>query len=137
MKILDQKISYRKLARLLQSIGQPARLKILLAIGQGEACVCHLEVALGMRQAYISQHLMNLRKAGVVLDRREGRYIFYRLANPEILELIQQASSLVGMAPLWVGSQAAELADCLCPSCTPVEESSPGSDGHSDQEGKR
>jgi DNA-binding transcriptional ArsR family regulator len=137
MEILDQKISYRKLARLLQSIGQPARLKILLAIGQGEACVCHLEAALGMRQAYISQHLMKLRKAGVVLDRREGRYIFYRLANQEILELIQHAGDLVGMAPLQVAPQAAELEDCLCPSCTPAEGSNLGSDGHSDQEGKR
>ncbi|MGW8252092.1 MAG: ArsR family transcriptional regulator, partial [Anaerolineales bacterium] len=56
----------KKISRLLDVIGKPARLQILLAIGSGEACVCHLESVLGMRQAYISQHLMSMRKSRVL-----------------------------------------------------------------------
>jgi DNA-binding transcriptional ArsR family regulator len=59
-----------QIAAPLTAIAAPQRIAILLAIGTGEACVCHLEVALGWRQAYISQHLMALRKADILLDRR-------------------------------------------------------------------
>ena len=47
----------KKLASLFRTMGQAARLRIILAIGEGEACVCHLEAILGYRQAYISQQL--------------------------------------------------------------------------------
>ena len=76
------------IASLLETISPLTRLQILLAIGTGEACVCHLETALGLRQAYISQHLMALRKADILQDRREGRYIFYRLKDAALLDLI-------------------------------------------------
>ncbi|NWG07099.1 MAG: winged helix-turn-helix transcriptional regulator [Chloroflexi bacterium] len=49
-----------QISPLLSAIASPQRIAILLAIGTGEACVCHLEASLGWRQAYISQHLMAL-----------------------------------------------------------------------------
>ena len=55
-----------QIAQLLRAIDQPARLRILMAIGRSEACVCHLEAMLVLRQAYISQHLMALRHAGIL-----------------------------------------------------------------------
>jgi DNA-binding transcriptional ArsR family regulator len=61
-----------QISNLFQVIGPAARLQILLAIGEGEVCVCHLEAMLGLRQAALSQHLMALREAGIVSDRREG-----------------------------------------------------------------
>jgi DNA-binding transcriptional ArsR family regulator len=64
-----------QIAAPLTSIASPQRIAILLAIGNGDACVCHLEAALGWRQAYISQHLMALRKADILQGRREGRYV--------------------------------------------------------------
>ena len=69
----------KKISQLLRAISSTPRLRILLAIGTGEACVCHLEAKLGLRQAYISQHLMDLRKGKVLTSRREGRFIFYRI----------------------------------------------------------
>jgi ArsR family transcriptional regulator len=57
-----------QIAAPLQAIASPQRVAILLTIGMGEACVCHLETALGWRQAYISQHLMALRKADILTD---------------------------------------------------------------------
>ena len=74
-------------AAFLRAISQPVKLEILLAIGTGEACVCHLEAAIGQRQAYISQQLMALREAGIVESRREGRNIFYRIKNLKILDV--------------------------------------------------
>jgi DNA-binding transcriptional ArsR family regulator len=105
--------SFEAIAHLLQTVGQPARLQILLAIGTSETCVCHLEATFGWRQAYLSQHLMALREAGLVLVRREGRYIHYRLANPALLDLIRQAAEVHGTElPVLSASPY-----CDCPNC--------------------
>jgi DNA-binding transcriptional ArsR family regulator len=125
MKETVDRKNLKLIVQAFRTLGQPARLKILLAIGSGEACVCHLESQMGMRQAYISQHLMALRKAGIVTDRREGRYIFYRLKNPRTLELIQLAGMLSGVpeANLPISGKPSLVDGCCCPHCTPeIEE---------------
>jgi ArsR family transcriptional regulator len=104
---------------LLESISPLARLELLLLIGAGEACVCHLETQLGYRQAYISQHLMALRQAGLLDSRREGKYIFYRLAKPEVLSLIQQVAQMVGVELPHMETVAPEE-QCGCPTCAPA-----------------
>jgi len=110
-----------KIAERLQVISPPARIAILLAIGRGEACVCHLEAILGWRQAYISQHLMALRKAEILQDRREGRYVYYRLKDETILGLLRDAAALGSLPPKSVD----ELTNpnlgpnCECPHCAP------------------
>ena len=105
--------SIEPVATLLQAIGQESRLQILLAIGEGETCVCHLEAMLGLRQATLSQHLMALREAGIVSDRREGRYIHYRLRDPALLDIVRQAAVLQGLAL----PELAPSPDCDCPNC--------------------
>jgi DNA-binding transcriptional ArsR family regulator len=108
------------LSRLLSLIGQPARIQILLVIGSQEACVCHLEAVLGMRQASISQHLMVLRKAGLVTTQRDGRHIFYCLARPEVIDLLERAAQLAGMDPGSLQAIARRLVPgCPCPKCNP------------------
>jgi len=113
----------KEIAFLLRVLGQPERLSILLVIGNGEACVCHLEAALGLRQAYISQHLMALREAGIVTSRRDGRNIFYRLENSDLLDLIRQAGQLAGLpvTELPFLSYPTVLGNCPCPHCTGEE----------------
>jgi len=106
--------SVEQVATLLETIGQPARLQILLAIGDSEPCVCHLEATFGWRQAYLSQHLMALRKAGIVLTRRLGRNIHYRLANPALLELIHAAAEIQNIDL----PDLAPSLECSCPNCT-------------------
>jgi len=110
-----------RIAEVLQVISPPARLAILLAIGRGEACVCHLESILGWRQAYISQHLMALRKAEILHDRRQGRYVYYRLKDESILNLVRDAAALSGLDPQSVDALANPNpgADCECPHCAP------------------
>jgi len=104
---------------LFETVSPLARLEILLVIGAGEACVCHLEARLGYRQAYISQHLMALREAGILSARRDGKYIFYRLEKPEMLALIEQAARVVNIELPRYEIVAPEK-QCACPTCAPV-----------------
>ncbi len=111
-----------KISTPLTAIASPQRIAILLAIGTGEACVCHLETALGWRQAYISQHLMSLRKADILLDRREGRYVFYRLKNASLLDLITASARLSGLSAESISAliNTQFHPSCECPQCVPV-----------------
>jgi ArsR family transcriptional regulator len=102
------------ISAILKVISPPSRLAILLAIDEGEACVCHLEAVLGKRQAYISQHLMALRQADILLDRRVGRYIYYRIANRALFDLIRQAGRMAGVEET---AGEASTPVCECPKC--------------------
>ena len=112
----------KQIAEPLSAIASPQRIAILLAIGKGEACVCHLETALGLRQAYISQHLMALRKADILQDRREGRYVFYKIKNASLLDLITVSASLSGLSAKSVSSliNTQVYPSCECPHCVPA-----------------
>ncbi|HET9910464.1 MAG TPA: metalloregulator ArsR/SmtB family transcription factor [Anaerolineales bacterium] len=111
-----------KIAEPLQAIASAQRIAILLAIGSGEACVCHLEAALGWRQAYISQHLMALRKADILQDRRAGRYVFYRLKDASLLDLIAASTRLSGLPAESVSAliHTKSISSCECPHCSPA-----------------
>lgn len=110
---------YQKIAKIFHILGNASQVEILLAIGTGEACVCHLEAATGWRQAYISQQLMILRSEGIVVARREGRNIFYRLKQPNILDLILEVAQIAGVREdeialhRWIDP----LQNCKCPYC--------------------
>jgi ArsR family transcriptional regulator len=108
------------LADMFKMIGDPFRIRLLLALSEQEACVCHLERLLGKRQAYISQHMMILREAGLLSSRRAGKYIFYRLKDHNLLNLLHRAAQITGVK-LDSGSSVKEntLANCECPTCTP------------------
>ena len=120
-KLSLPKIS-EQIAAPLAAIAAPQRIAILLAIGTGEACVCHLETALGWRQAYISQHLMALRKADILQDRREGRYVYYRLKTASYLDLILDSATLSGLSAETVSAviNTQTYPSCECPHCTPA-----------------
>ena len=107
----------QRVADILKTISPAARLAILLAIGEGEACVCHLEAVLGKRQAYISQHLMALRQAEILLDRRDGRFVYYRIADPALLDLVRSAAKLAGIE---TGVPTPRVM-CVCPHCTEAQ----------------
>jgi ArsR family transcriptional regulator len=69
---------------LFQALGDTTRLRMLmLLVIEGELCVCELTHALGEIQPKISRHLALLRESGVVLDRRQGQWIYYRI-NPDL-----------------------------------------------------
>jgi DNA-binding transcriptional ArsR family regulator len=111
-----------EIAAPLGAIAPSQRIAILLAIGKSEACVCHLETALGWRQAYISQHLMALRKANVLIDRRKGRYVFYQLKDPSLLDILLDLARLSGLPAesIFALSNTQVNPSCECPQCAPA-----------------
>ncbi len=78
---------------LFHALSDETRLKILALLRGGEHCVCELTEALDLRQSLLSFHLKTLKDAGLVTDRREGRWMYYALA-PETLEAL--AAHLTG-----------------------------------------
>ena len=115
----------RSAAGYFRALGHPARLEVMrILAAEGEACVCHLEARLGLRQAYLSQHLARLRQAGLVVDRREGLNVYYRPASPAIRKLLEAggrletALSAVGSVRRSAGASAQPgQQPCPCPRC--------------------
>ncbi len=77
---------YQKNAELYKVIANAKRLEILNTISKGEATVNELSEILGTRKSNTSQHLAYLRLVGLVLTRRQGKNIFYKVADPRIVE---------------------------------------------------
>jgi ArsR family transcriptional regulator len=102
-------------AALFKLLSHPSRLAILHLLRDGEECVCHMEAALGLRQAYISQQLMVLRQAGLVTDRRDGWNVFYRVTKPEVFALLDAALAII--APDATDALPAKAGTCPCPKC--------------------
>jgi len=85
-------------------LGDLTRLRVLALLSrEGELCVCELTHALGEIQPKISRHLALLREAEVVLDRRQGQWIYYRLNSklPDWAEavLAETADGIAKQAP--------------------------------------
>ncbi len=114
-------------SQVFKALMHPVRLAILDELRSGEQCVCHLEAALGYRQAYISQHLMILREAGLVQDVRDGWNIFYRVVQPQVYSVIDASAGLLSNEanPSHRFKHAARpKAPCPCPKCNPGAEKS-------------
>jgi ArsR family transcriptional regulator len=72
----------------LKVLANEDRLLLLCQLSQGERCVGELEDALGIHQPTLSQQLGVLRNEGLVNTRRQGKQIFYSVANPQTLEIL-------------------------------------------------
>jgi ArsR family transcriptional regulator len=84
-------------ARAFHALSDPTRLRVLDLLRSGERCVCELTEAAGAAQSRLSFHLGVLKDAGLVLDRRDGRWVYYRLHQDQVERL------------------AAALTDCCAP----------------------
>jgi ArsR family transcriptional regulator len=94
-----------------KTLSDPTRLRVLVLLTQeGELCVCELTHALDAIQPKISRHLALLREAEVVLDRRQGQWIYYRL-NPELpawaREVLEATAAGVARQPAFAGLRRA------------------------------
>ncbi len=69
-----------------RALADPKRLCVLETLAEGEASVSELSACVGCQVPNMSQHLAVLRSAGLVTTRREGSTVFYRLADPKVLE---------------------------------------------------
>jgi ArsR family transcriptional regulator, arsenate/arsenite/antimonite-responsive transcriptional repressor len=89
-------IDRARAARLFHALSDETRLRILERLRGGERCVCEMTDALDAAQSRLSFHLKVLKEAGLVTDRREGRWMYYaveREALAEAAELMERLTS--------------------------------------------
>ncbi len=75
-------------ARFLKSIAHRDRLKILCVLVAQELSVSEIKENVGLRQSAISQHLARMKEEGFISGRRDGRQIYYSIADPAALSII-------------------------------------------------
>ena len=85
-------------ARLFHALSDETRLSILERLRFGERCVCELTDSLDAAQSRLSFHLKVLKDAGLVTDRREGRWMYYT-SNPEALSEVAQLVETLASTP--------------------------------------
>ncbi|MBE6036698.1 MAG: helix-turn-helix transcriptional regulator [Clostridiales bacterium] len=76
------------LADLFKLFGDTTRMKILFALMESELCVCAIAELLGMTQSAISHQLKTLKNANLVANRREGKTIYYFLADDHVHDIV-------------------------------------------------
>lgn len=79
-------VDQRRAALIGRALADPKRLCVLETLAGGEASVSELSTCVGCHVPNMSQHLAVLRSAGLVTSRREGSTVYYRLADPKVLE---------------------------------------------------
>ena len=111
-----QASAYEAQSNLFKVLAHPTRLRILDILTVEESCVCHITTILHERQPYVSQHLMKLREAGLVLDWREGVIVYYRLADPSVVEGIACMRGALG-EDAFPELPNSPVPGCPCPRC--------------------
>jgi ArsR family transcriptional regulator, arsenate/arsenite/antimonite-responsive transcriptional repressor len=84
---------------ILKALSHPARLRVLAMLRSGGLCVCQVAAAMGSPVSTVSEHLGALRRAGLVLERRDGKWVSYSLAA-EASHLLDHIWCLIGSDPL-------------------------------------
>ena len=81
-------------SEIFKAMAHPVRLFILKELSKGEGCVCDLKDKIGVGMSAVSKHLSLLKKAGLVSDEKRGVWVFYRLENPEVSQLVDLVENL-------------------------------------------
>ena len=94
LKIVDEKLPDEEelydLAELFKVFGDSTRIRILFVLFEAEVCVCDLAQALNMTQSAVSHQLRILKQNKLVKSRREGKSVFYSLADNHVRSIIDQ-----------------------------------------------
>ena len=117
MGMIDEP-NYLELSDRIKLLAHPERLRILDAVRRDAECVCHLEALLETPQPYVSQQLRLLRKAGVIVDEKQGQNVFYRLADETLRAWLDMVLGPVdGELPSMLRHK--QVISCSCPKCEP------------------
>jgi len=90
--------SLYNMSEIIKALSDPLRLNILYLLKDGELCACHIDSALNKPQSTIAHHLSILKKVNLLNWRKEGKWVYYNLANPEIMGLIEE---ITGERPIY------------------------------------
>jgi ArsR family transcriptional regulator len=85
----------RPVSQLFKALGDETRLRIVALLAHRELCVCHIQETLGLSQPNVSRQLGVLRAAGVVAARREGSWVYYRVAIQQDPDRGRQLRALI------------------------------------------
>ncbi|RLB41406.1 MAG: transcriptional regulator [Deltaproteobacteria bacterium] len=88
----ESAISQREAERLAltyKALGDPTRLKMVLALSGGEMCVCDLAAFLGLTESAVSHHLRRLKDLSLVRSRREGQILYYSLDDDHVSKILK------------------------------------------------
>ncbi len=77
--------AYERKAQIIKALAHPSRLMIVDALAEGEKCVHELTEVVGSDMSTVSKHLSVMKAAGIVVDRKQGLQVIYRLRVPCIL----------------------------------------------------
>ena len=86
--------SVAKQSRLFKALSEETRLRILKLLTVREMCVCEIMVAMDLTQPTASHHLNLLENAALVKARKEGKWVFYSVANPKLIKTMQKMGIL-------------------------------------------
>lgn len=78
-----------RLALTFKVLGDPTRLKIVMALGGGEMCVCDLAAFLGLSESAVSHQLRRLKDLALIKPRREGQVLYYSLDDDHVAQLLE------------------------------------------------
>ena len=82
------------LAEIGEALGHPIRIAILRLVAQGETCLCEMRPLFPVDESGLSRHLAALRRAGLLVARREGVRVLYNLASPRVIDLLSDAEAI-------------------------------------------
>jgi ArsR family transcriptional regulator len=82
-------------AELFRALAHPARIRILEVLADGERSVGDMQPLVGIEASHLSQQLAVLRRAGLVITRKEGSTVFYAVKDPQLVELLAVAKRLL------------------------------------------
>lgn len=85
----------RALSAITRALADESRLRLLAALAEGELCVCQLTALLDLATSTVSKHLTQLRDAGLVESRKDGRWVYYRLPDRNAPPAVRRALELV------------------------------------------
>lgn len=80
--------------RIFKALADINRLKILKLLKEGELCACEITVALSNSQSTVSHHISVLKNAGLIKERKEGKWSYFRLSEGAVIEILNQAKLL-------------------------------------------
>ena len=84
---------------IFKAVAHPARLRILGMLRPHELCVCQITAVLDLAASTVSAHLAELKRAGLVEERKDGRFVSYRLAGDAPAVVLDPVWSLIGPDP--------------------------------------
>lgn len=95
MLITAQTTTHDLTAKLFRGLADPTRLSILETVRDGPLAVGEIVEVTGLGQSNVSNHLACLKDCGLVANEKRGRYIYYRLSDPRVAELLEVAETLL------------------------------------------